>query len=195
MRTSCSPKRYTQHQLFAILVLRQFFKTDYRGIVVLLDEWSELRSTLGLKQMPNYSTLCYAEQRLMTQPMFEQILYQTIEQAQAQKLIHQPSDLAVDVTGLETHHASRYYIKRQGQGPGTRDATAAMPGSNYRWPVIWPLTYLPAPWPAKVRARTRRNLLLLCTKPPNSSHGLGSWPMPYRRSRYSSTKLNHIEHP
>ena len=47
-----------------------------------------------------------------------------------------------------------------------RDTTAAMPGSNYRWPVIWPLTYLPAPWPAKGRARTRRNLLLVCTKPP-----------------------------
>ena len=117
-----SPKRYTQHQLFAILALRQFFKTDYRGIVVLLDEWSELRSTLGLKQMPNYSTLCYAEQRLMTQPMFEQILYQTIQQAQAQKLIHQPSDLAVDATGLETHHASRYYIKRQSQGHNSRYA-------------------------------------------------------------------------
>ena len=32
-----SPKRYTQHQLFSISVLRQFFKTDYRGMVVLLD--------------------------------------------------------------------------------------------------------------------------------------------------------------
>ena len=26
-----SPRRYTQHQLFAVLVLRQFLKTDYRG--------------------------------------------------------------------------------------------------------------------------------------------------------------------
>ena len=109
-----SPKRYTQHQLFSILVLRQFFKTDYRGMVVLLDEWSELRSTLGLKQVPNYSTLCYAEQRLITQPVFEQLLQQTIKQAQAQQVIDAPSDVAVDATGLETHHASRYYIKRQG---------------------------------------------------------------------------------
>jgi len=28
-----SPRRYTQAQLFALLVLRQFFKTDYRGLV------------------------------------------------------------------------------------------------------------------------------------------------------------------
>ena len=122
-----SPKRYTQHPLFSILVLRQFFKTDYRGMVVLLAEWSELRSTLGLKQVPNYSTLCYAEQRLCTQPVFEQLLQQTIQQAQAQQVqaqqvIDVPSDVAVDATGLETHHALRYYIKRQGQKRNSRFA-------------------------------------------------------------------------
>ena len=117
-----SPKRYRQHQLFSILVLRQFFKTDYRGMVVLLSEWAELRSTLGLKQVPNYSTLCYAEQRLITQPVFEQLLQQTIEQAQAQQVIDAPSDVAVDATGLEAHHASRYYIKRQGDQHKSRYA-------------------------------------------------------------------------
>ena len=85
-----SLNRYTQHQLFSILVLRQFFKTDYRGMVVLLAEWSELRSTLGLKHVPNYSTLCYAEQRLITQPVFEHLLQQTIQQAQAQQVIEGP---------------------------------------------------------------------------------------------------------
>lgn len=56
---------FTQHQLFAILVLRQFFKTDYRGIVRLLAEWSDLRKALGLGKVPHYSTLCYAQQRLL----------------------------------------------------------------------------------------------------------------------------------
>ena len=28
----CSPKRFTQHQLFACLVLKQFLKIDYRGL-------------------------------------------------------------------------------------------------------------------------------------------------------------------
>ena len=109
-----SPQRYTQPQLFSILVLRPFFKTDYRGIVILLDEWAELRSTLGLKQVPNYSTLCYAERRLCTQPVFERLLQQTLQQAQAQQVLQGPSDIAVDATGLETHHGSRYYIKRKG---------------------------------------------------------------------------------
>ena len=86
-----SPKWYTQPQLFSILVLRPFFKTDYRGIVVLLDEGAELRSTLGLKPVPNYSTLGYAERRLCTQPVFEPLLPQTIQQAQAQQVIPGPA--------------------------------------------------------------------------------------------------------
>jgi hypothetical protein len=60
-----SPKKFTQPQLFAILVLRQFFKTDYRGIIALLEDMKDLRESLGLKALPHYSTLCYAEQRLI----------------------------------------------------------------------------------------------------------------------------------
>ena len=60
-----SPHRYTQPQLFAILVLRQFLKTDYRGIIQMLHDFSDLRRVLHLKQVPHYSTLCYAERRLL----------------------------------------------------------------------------------------------------------------------------------
>jgi hypothetical protein len=56
---------FTQHQLFAILVLREFLKTDYRGIVELLQDWSDLRQALGLTKVPHYSTLCKAFQRLL----------------------------------------------------------------------------------------------------------------------------------
>ncbi len=56
---------YTQPQLFALLALRRFLKTDYRGLVTLLAEWGELRRALGLRKVPHYSTLCYAEQRLL----------------------------------------------------------------------------------------------------------------------------------
>ena len=60
-----SPQLYTQHQLFAILVLRQFFKTDLRGIIQYLEDFSDLRAELGIKTVPHYSTLCYAEKRLL----------------------------------------------------------------------------------------------------------------------------------
>lgn len=64
-------------------------------MVILLDEWSELLSTLSLKQLPNYSTLFYAEQRLCTQPVFEKLLQQAIKKAQAQQVIDALSDVAV----------------------------------------------------------------------------------------------------
>lgn len=56
---------YTQPQLFALLVLRQALRTDYRGLVTLLAEWGELRRALGLRRVPHYSTLCYAAHRLL----------------------------------------------------------------------------------------------------------------------------------
>ena len=37
-----SRKDYTLAQLFALLVLRKFFRTDYRGVVAIVREWSEL---------------------------------------------------------------------------------------------------------------------------------------------------------
>ena len=65
-----SPHRFNQHQLFACLVLKEFLKTDFRGLAQLLAEWSDLRSALKLKQVPNYSTFCYAEKRLLKKGVF-----------------------------------------------------------------------------------------------------------------------------
>jgi hypothetical protein len=59
-----SPKKYTQGQLFAILVLRQFFRTDYRGIVGIVADSSDLREALGLSSVPHYTTLSHAARRL-----------------------------------------------------------------------------------------------------------------------------------
>jgi hypothetical protein len=60
-----SRKDYTQAQLFAVLALRTFLKTDYRGVVAFLEDFPELRADLGLAKVPHYSTLCYAERRLL----------------------------------------------------------------------------------------------------------------------------------
>ena len=60
----CSRRDFTQHQLFAVLAVKHFMRTDYRGVVQLASEWSELRRVLGLKKVPHYSTLCYAEERM-----------------------------------------------------------------------------------------------------------------------------------
>jgi hypothetical protein len=60
-----SRQDFTQPQLFAILALKTFFKTDYRGVAQLLADFAELRQDLGLDKVPHYSTLCYAAGRLL----------------------------------------------------------------------------------------------------------------------------------
>jgi hypothetical protein len=60
-----SRQDFTQHQLIAILVLRQFFRTDLRSMIQWLEDFRELRETLKLKKVPHYSTLSYAERRLL----------------------------------------------------------------------------------------------------------------------------------
>jgi hypothetical protein len=56
---------YTQHQLFALLALKTFLKTDYRGLTQFLKDFSELRQDLDMQKVPHYSTLCKAFQRLL----------------------------------------------------------------------------------------------------------------------------------
>ncbi len=59
-----SPKKFTQHQHFAIAALRQFFRVDHRGIAAILEDASDLRAVLELRGVPHFSTLAYAEKRL-----------------------------------------------------------------------------------------------------------------------------------
>jgi hypothetical protein len=60
-----SRKDYTQPQLFAVLALKAFLNTDYRGVAALLGDWPELCRDLGMAAAPDPSTLCRAAQRLL----------------------------------------------------------------------------------------------------------------------------------
>ena len=60
-----SRKDFTQHQHFALMALREFLKTDYRGLEQILRDWAELRDTLGLEKVPDHSTLQKAAVRLL----------------------------------------------------------------------------------------------------------------------------------
>ena len=55
-----SRKDFTQHQLFAVLALKAFLKTDYRGVARFLADFAELRDDLGLAKAPHDSTPWYA---------------------------------------------------------------------------------------------------------------------------------------
>jgi hypothetical protein len=109
-----SPHRYTQHQLFALLVLKQFFQEDYRGLTVIINDFSDLRAVLELDNVPHYTTLQKAAQRLLDSQKVQRLLKTTITAAQVIKAIGTTSSLAaIDSTGMEAGHTSRYFVKRR----------------------------------------------------------------------------------
>src|SRR4051812_31710453 len=69
-----SPHRYTQPQLFACLVLKAFFRTDYRGIAQFLTDLGDLRRTVGLTHVPHYTTLQKASRRLLARKHARRLL-------------------------------------------------------------------------------------------------------------------------
>jgi Transposase DDE domain len=106
-----SPKKFTQPQLFACLVLKTFLKTDYRGLAAHLADHSDLRDALGLQAVPHYTTPQKASRRLLQRPRARRLFRTTIRRflRRRQRLPR----AALDSTGLDCGHASRYYIRRR----------------------------------------------------------------------------------
>ena len=106
-----SPKLYTQPQLFACLVLKTFFKTDYRGIAQQLRDLSDLRRTLHLQRVPHFTTLQKAAQRLLGQPYARRVLRGTVRRFFGRR--KRSRRVALDSSGFDCGHASRYFIRRR----------------------------------------------------------------------------------
>ena len=106
-----SPKKYTQPQLFACLVLKTFLKTDYRGVAVHLAEHAELRGVIGLADVPHFTTLQKSSRRLQRRPIAQKLFRVTVRRFLKRRKHIQRA--ALDSTGLDCGHASRYYIRRR----------------------------------------------------------------------------------
>jgi len=110
----CSPKVFTQPQLFACLVLKEFAKLDYRGVEALLRDSPPLVEAIGLKHVPDYTTLHKATRRLLTLSHVRSLLGQTVRQAQRRRLLKKRVRLAaIDASGFEAHHVSHYFVRRR----------------------------------------------------------------------------------
>jgi hypothetical protein len=105
-----SPQKFTQSQLFVCLILKIFFKTDYRGIVELLKDSPDLCKTFHLLNIPHFTTLQKASKRLLTSPLADKLLESTVRAMQKNKKIQLA---AVDSTGLEARHISKYFVRRK----------------------------------------------------------------------------------
>jgi hypothetical protein len=106
-----SPKKFTQPQLFACLVLKTFLKTDYRGVAEHLSDHSDLRAALALPGVPHFTTLQKASRRLLRQPRARRLFRTTVRRFLRRR--HRVRRTALDSTGLDCGHASRYYIRRR----------------------------------------------------------------------------------
>jgi hypothetical protein len=126
-----SPKVYTQPQLFACLVLKQFFKTDYRGITEMLRDLPELVKLLGLKDVPHYTTLQKACRRLLAQHHADALLTATVRRFMRRRRRRVPL-AAMDSSGFDCGHASRYYVNRRSKGQ-RRDESPAQHTSYKRY--------------------------------------------------------------
>ena len=108
-----SPRKFTQPQLLTCLIIKELRGLDYRGIHVMLSEWSDLRQILGFQRIPHFTTLCAASKRLLRKPTAEVLLHSILQQCRDIGLLKDSSKLAaIDSTGMETSHASSYYTRR-----------------------------------------------------------------------------------
>ena len=113
-----SPKKFTQHQLFACLVLKVQLKTDYRSVVAFLEDLSELRQCIELENVPHFTTLQKAAVRLLRNCQVLRLLDTTVRKVMRHK--HRVPLAAADSSGFDVTHASRYYVfrsKRMGTPP------------------------------------------------------------------------------
>ena len=106
-----SPKKFTQHQLFACLALKNFLRTDYRGVVAQLKDNPLLVETLGLRHIPHYTTLQKASRRLLVSAHVRSLLDATARLHFKRR--RRVKRGAIDSTGIECTSASGYFIRRR----------------------------------------------------------------------------------
>ncbi len=124
-----SPKKFTQPQLLVCLVLKTFFDTDYRGIVQILDDCPSLCKVFELKTVPHFTTLQKASRRLLKTYNTQKILERTVKIGLGKRKTVKLA--AMDSTGLEARHISRYFVKRRSREPNLYQTT-----TYRRWPKL-----------------------------------------------------------
>jgi len=106
-----SPKKFTQHQLFACLVLKNFLRTDYRGLAAHLQDHPTLLAALNMPCVPHFTTFQKASRRLLQSRPARRLLSATVRLHLGRKRRVQRA--AIDSTGLECSAASSYFVRRR----------------------------------------------------------------------------------
>lgn len=105
-----SPKKFTQSQLFVCLVLKIFYKTDYRGITEILADSPGICKSFDLKTVPHFTTLQKTSKKLLCSAVAGQLIEATVISAIKNKTVNLA---AIDSTGLDSNYTSRYFVRRR----------------------------------------------------------------------------------
>ena len=106
-----APKKFTQPQLFACLVLKAHLGCTYRRTEELLTLMPAVREAIGLRAVPRFTTLQSFADRPEIMALIDGVLA-SIGRAIAERT---PQDAALDGTGLEATSASAHFISRAGR--------------------------------------------------------------------------------
>lgn len=109
-----SRQDFTQPQLMVCLILRAYLKATYRDVVDQLKASAELREAIGLRKVPNYSTLCKFAGRPGVLAVLDGMLGTLAGEVEA---LDESAcrEAGMDATGLETTSASAHYQARSGR--------------------------------------------------------------------------------
>src|SRR5262249_42227693 len=93
----------------------------YRGLAAHLADHPDLTSQIAMRTVPHFTTFQKAAQRLLRAAPARKLFDAVLEQARRDGVRKRRIPLAaVDGTGLESRHTSRYYVKRRAS-TGDRD--------------------------------------------------------------------------
>jgi hypothetical protein len=111
-RTRFSKHQFTQPQLLAILCLMRYEDWTFREAEVRLREHRELRQTLGLKRVPDFTTLYRFLGRLDDQTI-DRAVGETVRRMRGWRHCgHRRARVAVDATGLAQGAVSTFFVRR-----------------------------------------------------------------------------------
>ncbi len=112
-----SPHKFNQPQLATILILKEFFTTDYRGMIEILKDSYDLQNIIELSHIPHFTTIQKASREILKKKQIKKILKEMIVLAKELGILDEKKNLsAIDSTGLEAGHTSRYFIRRREKG-------------------------------------------------------------------------------
>ena len=112
-----SPHLYTRPQLLAVLVLKAFLRQTYRGVIDVPDLSPPPREAIGLRRLPNFSTLKKFANRL-TPTLIDSLVAATLREVRLAGGVPAVAELALDSTGVECSPASCHYAMRIGRRRG-----------------------------------------------------------------------------